>query len=1508
MPWERLLIFLCILPFCSNTVSAQSGTCSGAEVFCGSNAYSFPTSVSTQAEPGPCYSEPGCGGSWPVTCACLTTAPNPAWYFMQAGSTGEIIITMTGRSNGDPPEDLDIDFICWGPFTSPTGACPNGLTCDKVVSCSYSGDNDETCIIPNAIAGEFYMLLITNFSNQPGNITFQQANVGQPGAGTTNCNIVVECSMLALSPVPTTCDEMTATFDLNGVVEFTNPPATGSLIIKDATAVPPIQISLNPPFVSPMNYTIPDIPCDGLVHDLHAMFTEAGNPCELTTTYQAPVAPCPSGIMSGGGDICDDGISQSTVSIAVTGAAGPYNFEYAIDGVAQLPVNNYAGPIPYVITTSTPGVYSLISTSNGTCAGLSTGSATVTLVPIPDPPQPAGTVFFRCGAGEVILTLDDIPGRIINWYNSPTGGTPLFTGNPFTTPSIGTSTTYYAESETVIAGCRSTSRTAVTAEVRSIPVLSGSTSLSVCSDAPWSIPLQSLPEGASFSWTASSTPPGAVSGFITPNSGETLNDLLANITGAVAQVSYLITPSLNQCDGAPSPIVITVNPNPVPTFTVSSQEVCSGAQNVIYTTQTGMSDYLWNISGGGTIQSGGTSHSVEVAWTIPGSGDERWIEVSYTDNNGCTTENPTRLNITVKPIPDIVIIPPFQTICNGGTATIQFESQVPGTLTNTTFSWSLSAPANVSPNSLSGNGQIDQVFQNNGNEPFSVTFSVTANAAGCTSQQISDLVTVNPKPSVIFSSAIANPQQVCSGSVFISVPLQSSVTTPGTTYHWTASAFDPINPTNAITGFTSPNNSEIAIPGENIVSSLLTQGEIRYTVIPVFEHNGQQCPGDPGQYTVLVNPSPTVVLTPGDPQGQHLCSGETSQTITFLPNATPTSYTWEISGQTGVAGAISLGSSDFIPAQALSTTGNVSGYVTYRVTPSYQGSGTFTCPGGVSYSTIHVHPLPQPSVTGSTLVCELQNGVSYQTPFHNGNTYQWHVTGANLVLNDNLTEVIVNWGTAAGSPGTVTITETVTSTGCQQSAGPVNVTLQQRPVPVITGPLNLCKGSSNHQYSTAAGNSNYSWNITGGTITSGGGTGNHFALVTWDLAGIQNIEVNYVNPLGCEGFPAGSLLVTVNPLPDVTISPEPGTLCEGTNHLFHVPPTAGCSYQWTLQPSSVGTISAATQGTASPSVLWNQYGTATLSVVAENSLTTCTDGNAIQVDIKPSPKPYLTPCFDMQTYNNAKKITLRGASPYDPEGRGKFTGNRVSFNSVTGNWEFDPSGALPGNYNIFYTYENAHGCISTAGPVSISVQNAPVFSCGNSFTDPRDGRSYPTALISGRCWMTTNLNYGTTLSTSPAQPQTDNCIAEKYCFPSDPNCTGSGGYYQWDELTGYLPFAGSKGLCPPGWHIPSSTEWQQMIDNLVPDFPAPHANAITSPILKDSTLSGGFRALLHGVFFSNHTWMFHSGDLKTTLFWTSDPSGPQRGLGRGLNTKTPGISLYPAHRNNAFPVRCIKDQ
>lgn len=53
----------------------------------------------------------------------------------------------------------------------------------------------------------------------------------------------------------------------------------------------------------------------------------------------------------------------------------------------------------------------------------------------------------RCGFGTVTLNATPNSGSSINWYNSSSGGSILFNGNNFITPSLSTTTTYYAEAK-----------------------------------------------------------------------------------------------------------------------------------------------------------------------------------------------------------------------------------------------------------------------------------------------------------------------------------------------------------------------------------------------------------------------------------------------------------------------------------------------------------------------------------------------------------------------------------------------------------------------------------------------------------------------------------------------------------------------------------------------------------------------------------------------------------------------------------------------------------------------------------------------------------------------------------------------------------------------------------------------------------------------------------------------------------------------------------------------------
>ena len=213
--------------------------------------------------------------------------------------------------------------------------------------------------------------------------------------------------------------------------------------------------------------------------------------------------------------------------------------------------------------------------------------------------------------------------------------------------------------------------------------------------------------------------------------------------------------------------------------------------------------------------------------------------------------------------------------------------------------------------------------------------------------------------------------------------------------------------------------------------------------------------------------------------------------------------------------------------------------------------------------------------------------------------------------------------------------------------------------------------------------------------------------------------------------------------------------------------------------------------------------------------------------------------------------------------------------------------------------------MASAPAVTISVQNS-AFACGGTLTDVRDGKTYKTAWLAGRCWMTENLAYGTTL-VSPGLPQTDNCVPEKYCSPADATCTTFGGMYQWDEMMDYAITPAVKGICPPEWHVPTQVEWQSLIDNLLAGIVSPDANALVGSTLKDVLIFGGFHGLLGGLNYEDNYWAFTNGTNTGTQYWTSTTSSMTQSISRGLNIFTPSISLYSSSRGNAFSVRCIKN-
>ncbi len=287
----------------------------------------------------------------------------------------------------------------------------------------------------------------------------------------------------------------------------------------------------------------------------------------------------------------------------------------------------------------------------------------------------------------------------------------------------------------------------------------------------------------------------------------------------------------------------------------------------------------------------------------------------------------------------------------------------------------------------------------------------------------------------------------------------------------------------------------------------------------------------------------------------------------------------------------------------------------------------------------------------------------------------------------------------------------------------------------------------------------------------------------------------------------------------------------------------------------------------------------------------CTENNPatsfpLSMTVNPVPVVTLAVCNDEITIINAQPLKLKGGLPLG----GIYSGPGV--NSTTG--YFSPSAAGIGSKLISYTYQNGYLC-SDSKTKTIQVQESPAFNCGQSYTDIRDGKSYPTIPNGTQCWFQKNLNYGEWIPGS--NQQSDNCLIEKYCYLDNlANCSNYGGLYQWDEVMAYENIPGSQGLCPPGWHIPTQTDWIILFD-------ANLKQSLTGKPLQNQVING-FRATQSGVLYGNLSWSFQGF---ATLFWSSNSLTTVKALSHGMNLQNFSASDYYSNHSNAFSVRCIRD-
>ncbi len=396
----------------SSIVLEPNAFCTGSDPFCTGTTYNFPANVNA-----------GVGQSGP-NYGCLCTQPNPVWYYLRIANPGSLSINIASSCG-------DVDYAAWGPFpaltcdtadlTSTGAICtttPYSAPAGNMVDCSYSTSTTETLDIPNALVGQYYLVMITNYANCSGNITFNQVG----GTGGTDCSILTppvtnNGPLCVGQTLLLTADSIAgATYSWTGPDGFALTTADHSISIANVTAANAGIYSL-------------------IVYDAH----DTSNVATTTVVvYENPIATITN---NSGTNI----LNCNTTSInATTGTGDTYAWS---GGTTTTTATN---------TFTAPGTYVVTVTNGGLCAN--TDSITIiqdTIRPVAVINNPGGSTVLTC-----TTTLISVVAGTGDTYAWSGGATPTTAANSFTEPGT------YTVTVTTANGCTATSDITITQEAQ----------------------------------------------------------------------------------------------------------------------------------------------------------------------------------------------------------------------------------------------------------------------------------------------------------------------------------------------------------------------------------------------------------------------------------------------------------------------------------------------------------------------------------------------------------------------------------------------------------------------------------------------------------------------------------------------------------------------------------------------------------------------------------------------------------------------------------------------------------------------------------------------------------------------------------------------------------------------------------------------------------------------------------------------------------------------------------
>lgn len=490
-------------------------------------------------------------------------------------------------------------------------------------------------------------------------ISTQRLTWGVPAANTSNALIRVSAggitdnsdntfkilgTVTGLAGNGAACNAGEITFTWNSVVNATN---YDIYRLNDATG----EFDLMAPNVSGTSYTATGLtPNTAYWFTIRAKNNSTNSVSERSNAISVTASNGGGGLgavgsISGNQTIC--GI-QNNVNYSVAAVVGATSYNWTVPAGATIVSGQGTNSIAVNYAAGASSGNVTVNASNGACnTAPSTLSITIGSGSIAAPLSGGNQSQAVCPGASIptLVASATVPtGHTLLWYDAASGG------NVVTNPSwssIG-SVTYHAASVNNITGCESSSRTAVTLTITSVPAAS-ITATGPTNFCQGSAVLLVSNSGSSYSWS----------------NGATTGSILVNTSG-----SYTVTTTNNGCVSTSAPVSVTVNPIPSNTVTASGPlAFCQGA-NVILSAPAGNTQYSWS--------NGSTTPSITV--TTSGS-----YTVTVTNSFGCTNSS-SATTVSVSPNPVVTLsAAPYQNLFPGLTTNLTAQVSPAGSYSYTWF-------------------------------------------------------------------------------------------------------------------------------------------------------------------------------------------------------------------------------------------------------------------------------------------------------------------------------------------------------------------------------------------------------------------------------------------------------------------------------------------------------------------------------------------------------------------------------------------------------------------------------------------------------------------------------------------------------------------------------------------------------------------------------------------------------------------------------------------------------